>query len=128
MVAEGQPDAESDILEQVRALVGPATPIVAERALTTATSARAHGLQTLGHVLVAFDTNPHIDPHARAASGSRDLWDQLLRGAIRPTAALAQPPLLLAPQATGTADLPLRAVHARAARSSRLRPRWCASA
>lgn len=111
MVAEGQPDAESDILEQVRALVGPATPIVAELDMHGNISPRT---VALADVLVAFDTNPHIDPHARGVEAA-EIMHQLLRGAIRPTAALAQPPLLLAPQATGTADLPLRAVHARAA-------------
>jgi microcystin degradation protein MlrC len=68
----------------------------------------------LADVLVAFDTNPHVDPHARGVEATA-IMERLLRGAIRPTAAIAQPPLLLAPQATGTADLPLRALHQRAA-------------
>jgi microcystin degradation protein MlrC len=68
----------------------------------------------LADVLVAFDTNPHIDPYARGVEATA-IMERLLRGGIRPAAAIAQPPLLLAPQATGTADLPLRAVHERAA-------------
>jgi microcystin degradation protein MlrC len=111
MVTEAHPDAESDILERVRAVVGPDTPIVVELDMHGNISPRT---VELADVLVAFDTNPHVDPHARGLEAT-DLMERLLRGAIRPTAAIAQPPLLLAPQATGTADLPLRAVHQRAA-------------
>jgi microcystin degradation protein MlrC len=111
MVTEAQLDAESDILERVRAVVGPATPIVVELDMHGNISPRT---VELADVLVAFDTNPHVDPHARGVEAA-GIMERLLRGAIRPTAAIAQPPLLLAPQATGTADLPLRAVHLRAA-------------
>jgi microcystin degradation protein MlrC len=111
MVAESQLDAESDILEHVRALVGPDVPIVVELDMHGNIGPRT---VELADVLVAFDTNPHIDPHARGVEAAAIL-DRLLRGQIRPTAAIARPPLLLAPQATGTADLPLRAVHQRAA-------------
>jgi microcystin degradation protein MlrC len=112
MVTEAQLDAESDILARVRAVVGPETPIVVELDMHGNISPRT---VELADVLVAFDTNPHIDPHARGLEAA-DIMDQLLQGAIRPTAAFAQPPLLLAPQATGTADPPLRAVHQRAAK------------
>ncbi len=111
MVTEEQLDAESDILDRVRAVVGPDVPIVVELDMHGNISPRT---VELADVLVAFDTNPHVDPHARGAEAAA-IMEQLLRGAIRPTAAIAQPPLLLAPQATGTADLPLRAVHQRAA-------------
>jgi microcystin degradation protein MlrC len=111
MVAASQPDAERDILEQVRAIVGPDVPVVVELDMHGNISERT---VELADVLVAFDTNPHIDPHARGVEAAAIL-DRLLRGAIRPTAAYAQPPLILAPQSTGTADLPLRAVHERAA-------------
>jgi microcystin degradation protein MlrC len=111
MVTEAHPDAESHILEQVRAVVGPDMPIVVELDMHGNISPRT---VELADVLVAFDTNPHIDPHARGVEAA-EIMERLLRGAIRPAAAIAQPPLLLAPQATGTADLPLRAVHQRAA-------------
>jgi microcystin degradation protein MlrC len=110
MVTEAQLDAESDLLERVRAVVG-ATPIVVELDMHGNISPRT---VDLADVLVAFDTNPHVDPHARGVEAA-GIMERIVRGAIRPTAAFAQPPLLLAPQATGTADLPLRAVHQRAA-------------
>jgi microcystin degradation protein MlrC len=111
MVTGGQLDSESDILDHVRHLVGPDVRIVVELDMHGNIGPRT---VELADVLVAFDTNPHIDPHARGVEAAA-IMDMLLRGVIRPTAAIAQPPLLLAPQVTGTADLPLRAVHERAA-------------
>ncbi|GIV76679.1 MAG: microcystinase C [Litorilinea sp.] len=111
MVTEISLDTESHTLEAVRGVVGPDVPIVVVLDM--------HGnigrpTVELADVLIAFNTNPHVDPHARGLE-SAAVMAQLLQGEIRPTAALVQPPLLLAPQATGTDDLPLRAVHARAA-------------
>jgi len=111
MLTEARLDAESDILAHVRAVVGPHMPVVVELDMHGNISPRT---VALADVLVAFDTNPHIDPHARGVEAAA-IMEQLLRDAIHPTAAIAQPPLLLAPQATGTSDMPLRAVHARAA-------------
>lgn len=111
MVAEGERDVEGDLLARVRALVGPSTPIVVELDMHGNVSDRS---VALADVLVAFDTNPHIDAYERGAEAAA-IMARLLRGELRPAAALARPPLLLPPQATGTADEPLRAVHARAA-------------
>lgn len=111
MVAEGELDVEGDLLAHVRAVVGPSTPIVVELDMHGNLSERCVALADL---LVAFDTNPHSDPAERGRDAAA-LMARLLRGELRPTAALARPPLLLPPQATGTDDLPLRAVHARAA-------------
>lgn len=110
MVTTGQLDPESDILAQVRQVVGPDTPIVVELDMHGNISPRT---VTLADVLLAFDTNPHTDPHAKGLEAV-EMMARLLAGAVKPTAAYAHPPLLLAPQATGTADLPLRLVHARA--------------
>lgn len=112
MVTEGQLDPESDILAGVRRIVGPDAPIVVELDM--------HGNLSpatveLAEVLVAFDTNPHVDPHAKGLEAAA-MMARLLKQEIKPTAAYLHPPLLLAPQATGTADLPLRSVHERATR------------
>ncbi|OUC08166.1 hypothetical protein RY27_10595, partial [Litorilinea aerophila] len=111
MVAAISLDTASHTLDAVRGVVGPDVPIVVVLDM--------HGnigrpTVELADVLIAFNTNPHVDPHARGLE-SAAVMAQLLQGEIRPAAALVQPPLLLAPQATGTDDLPLRAVHARAA-------------
>lgn len=111
MVTDEHLDAESYILEAVRAVVGPDVPIVVELDMHGNISQRT---VELADVLVAFDTNPHIDPHARGVEAA-DILARILAGDLRPTAAYVQPPLLLSAQATGTADLPLRAVHERRA-------------
>lgn len=111
MVTENQLDPESDILAGVRRIVGPDIPLVVELDMHGNLSPRTI---ELADALVAFDTNPHVDPHAKGLEAVA-LMARLLRGEIKPTAAYRHPPLLLAPQATGTADPPLRAVHERAA-------------
>lgn len=111
MVTEERLDPESHILAEVRKIVGADTPVVVELDMHGNISPRT---VELADVLVAFDTNPHIDPHAKGLE-SVAVLARLLSGQVRPSAAIVQPPLIFAPQATGTADLPLRAVHARAA-------------
>src|SRR5690606_1671265 len=53
-------------------------------------------------------------PYERGVEAT-EILNRLLRAEIRPASASVHPPVLLAPQATGTDDLPLRIVHARAA-------------
>ena len=110
MVTEECLDAESDILERVRAVVGQDVPIVVELDM--------HGnigkaSVELADVLVGYDTNPHVDAYERGFECA-DILKRLLEGEINPTATSCQLPLILSPQATGTDDLPLRAVHDRA--------------
>ncbi len=111
MVAEGELDVEADIVSQARAIVGTATPIVVLLDMHGNISPR---LVELADVLLAYDTNPHIDGYARG-SEAVEIMAKLLRREIRPAAAYARPALLLPPQATGTDDMPLAAVHDRAA-------------
>lgn len=111
MVADDQLDPEADIVARVRSVVGDAVPVVVE--LDMHGNISPH-LVELADVLVAYDTNPHLDLFERGRE-SAQILDRIMRGAIKPTAAYAQPGVLLAAQLTGTADLPLSAVHARAA-------------
>ena len=111
MVAEGELDAEADIVAYVRAIVGGAAPIVVLLDMHGNISPR---LVELTDLLLAYDTNPHTDAYARGRDAAAMLA-RLLRREIRPTSALAQPALLLPAQCTGTAAAPLAAVHARAA-------------
>lgn len=110
MVAEGEEDVEGDLLAQVRGLVGPTTPIVVELDMHGNISDRT---VAIADVLVAFNTNPHIDSYERGIDAA-NILARLLRDGLRPAAAIARPGLLLAPQATGTDDLPLEAAHRRA--------------
>ena len=111
MVAEGELDAEADIVARARAQVGEAVPIVVLLDMHGNISPR---LVELADVLLAYDTNPHIDACERGAEAAA-IMARLLRREIRPTAAIARPALLLPAQSTGTAVPPLAQVHQRAA-------------
>jgi microcystin degradation protein MlrC len=111
MVTEDELDAESAILQAVRDVVGSEIPIVITLDMHGNISQRTVDLVD---VLIAFDENPHIDPYERGREAA-DVMERLLSGEVKPTAGYAHPPLILSPQATGTADLPLLAVHERAA-------------
>lgn len=111
MVAEGELDAEGDILARARALVGKAAPIVVLLDMHGNINPR---LVELADVLLAYDTNPHIDAYARGLEAA-DIMTRLLRRELRPTPAYARPALLLPAQGTGTAVPPLAPVHERAA-------------
>ncbi len=110
MVTESSLDAETDVVHQVREIVGPDVPIVVELDM--------HGnispdMVRAANVLVSYDTNPHIDAWERGYECA-EILGRILKGEIIPTAASVHLPILLSPQATGTDDLPLRAVHDRA--------------
>jgi len=111
MVAEGELDAEADILAQVRAIVGDEAPIVVLLDMHGNISPR---LVELADVLLAYDTNPHMDTYARGLEAA-EIMARLLRRELRPTAAIARPALLLPAQSTGTDAAPLALAHARAA-------------
>lgn len=111
MVAEGELDAETDIVARARHILGADTPIIV---LLDMHGNISPGLVEVADVLLAYDTNPHTDTHARGVEAV-DVMERLLRQEIVPTAAYARPALLLSPQSTGTDDEPLALVHARAA-------------
>jgi len=66
----------------------------------------------LADVILAYDTNPHLDGYPRGEEAA-DILDLLMRRAIEPTVSMVQSSLVLPPQATGTDDPPLRLVHER---------------
>jgi microcystin degradation protein MlrC len=110
MVTEHEQDPESDILARIREVVGPNCPVVVVLDMHGNISPR---MVDLASVLVAFDTNPHVDPYERGVEAVAILG-RLLEEKIEPVAAIVQPPVVYPPQRTGTDDLPLQAVHARA--------------
>ncbi len=111
MVAQGLLDAEADILAQARAIVGDEIPIVVLLDMHGNISPR---LVELADVLLAYDTNPHIDAYARGVDAAA-IMARLLRRELQPTSAYSRPALLLPAQSTGTEAAPLSSVHARAA-------------
>lgn len=99
MVAEGEPDADGAILARVRELIGPRRPLIATLDYHANVSPR---MAEAADALVAYRTYPHVDQRERGKDAAR-LAFEAARGNIRPTQALAKPPLLihLLPQETG---------------------------
>ncbi len=84
MVADGYPDAEGDLLMQVRATIGPDIPLLAELDL--------HGHMTqakfdAADALVYFKEYPHIDAVERAHEVF-DIAEQMLESGLKPTMAM----------------------------------------
>ena len=107
MVSETTLDAETDIAEAIRTIVGPDVPMIVELDM--------HGnigpaLAEQADILLGYDTTPHMDLRAKGLEAVAVL-EGLLAGRLRPATAVRNLPCLLAPQATDTSDLPLRAVH-----------------
>ncbi len=111
MAAEGELDPEGEILAGAREIVGAETPIVGLLDMHGNVSPR---LVELADVLLAYDSNPHLDSYERGVDCAESLA-RLLRREVVPCAAFARPPMLLPAQSTGTSDPPLALVHARAA-------------
>jgi microcystin degradation protein MlrC len=105
MVVEDEPDAESEILEAVRAVVGD-IPVAASLDLHGHITPRM--LQSAS-ILAGYHEYPHIDMYETGERAATMLLDTLA-GRMRPALALAKRPLLLSPVNARTTDGPLRRV------------------
>jgi microcystin degradation protein MlrC len=117
MVAEGQLDADGEIVHRLRQAIGPAFPIVVTLDLHGNISPR---LVENCDAAIAYRTCPHIDQREcgrRAAT----LLMRMLRGEVRPRQALAKPPLIVNIMVHDTSQQPLRAFM-EAARTLEQRP------
>ena len=73
----GSDDPDGELFERIRAIVGPAVPIVAVLDLHTNVSARMTAALS---AFVAYRSNPHIDLAERGAEAARHLHTLLRRG------------------------------------------------
>src|SRR5919112_997538 len=110
MVTEIDDDGDAYVLQAVRRIVGPDVPVVATLDLHANISPR---MVELADVLIGYDTYPHIDMAERAEEATAVLA-RLMRGEIRPTAALRKPPMLPTSQRMMTERMPMRALMERA--------------
>jgi microcystin degradation protein MlrC len=110
MVAEDFPDAEAEIVRRVREVAGADLPI----AVTLDLHANI-GQAMVGPVdiITTYDTYPHVDAAERAREAV-DLLVSTIQGEIRPTMALAKPPLMPVPQAIATGEGPFKTLFERA--------------
>lgn len=123
MVTDDLLDPEGDILRRVREVVGEEMPVVVEMDMHGNISPE---MTRLADAVVAFDTNPHIDAYVRGAEAA-SILRMILDGEIAPVVGIYQTRLLLAPQVTGTDDLPLRAAQELARRFEREEGTVCVS-
>ncbi len=96
MVVEDSLDGEGELLEGLRAIVGPDLPIM--------TTLDLHGNispKMIEHAtaFIGFKCNPHVDPHERAKEVAR-LMLRTLRGEVKPVMKLRPIPLLCPPFST----------------------------
>ncbi|MDQ3227257.1 MAG: M81 family metallopeptidase [Chloroflexota bacterium] len=106
MVTEIDDDGEGYLLQTARDVVGPHMPVVATLDLHANISSR---MVQLADVLIGYDTYPHVDMADRGEEAAAILA-RLMRGEMRPTAALRKPPMLPTSQRMMTGRMPMRAL------------------
>lgn len=89
MLTTGSKDPDGDFLERLRAAVGPDIPIVVTLDLHANVSAR---MAEAADVLIAYQTNPHVDMFERGEEAAHVLR-AILGGAAQPKSAFVKLPI-----------------------------------
>jgi microcystin degradation protein MlrC len=103
-VAAHQHDADGEIIERVRRLVG--NDVVIGVALDMHANV-SNRMVTNSTVINSYLTNPHVDPRMRGRQVA-DLAIATARGSIRPTIAFSALPVAINILRQGTEDMPMR--------------------
>ncbi len=90
MVVESYPDGDGEVLRRMRRALGSNFPIVSTLDHHTNVSEQMVAEST---ALVIYKTNPHIDQRQRGLQAAEILM-RTVRGEIKPTQALAKPPMI----------------------------------
>lgn len=103
-VSETWPDADGEFVRRVREVVGPDVPI--------GLALDMHGnisrqMVENADITTVYQTTPHLDAFSQALLCAR-LTIRMVRGEIRPTSAIAMPPLIVNILNQGTEDAPMR--------------------
>jgi microcystin degradation protein MlrC len=107
-------DADGEVVERVRQLVGADVPIGITYDMHANVSARMIEGATVANI---YMTNPHLDPRLRARQCA-DLIFRVVRGEIHPVMALEKPPLSVNILRQGTSDSPMKELVALAAEAA----------
>src|SRR3990172_12720750 len=91
MVAQSYPDADGEVLRRLRAAVGDRFPIVVTLDYHANVS---EALVERATAVVIYKTYPHVDQRERGVQAARILVETI-RGEIRPTTAIAKPPVII---------------------------------
>ena len=106
MVTEAHEDAEGDLAQAVRAVVGPNVPIVMTLDLhANVTRQMAENVSAI----IGFDTYPHCDMRQRGVEAV-DLIVRTIAGKVRPTMAWRQLPLVTMPPKQCTLREPMQSI------------------
>ncbi len=110
MVIRSFPDGDGEVARRVRALIGN-VPLVITHDFHANISEQ---LVAACDALVVYQTNPHVDQRQRGLRAA-ELIAATVRGAVRPTMALARPPMIwnILHQNTSRAPLAPLMLHAR---------------
>ncbi|HIJ55088.1 MAG TPA: M81 family metallopeptidase [Deltaproteobacteria bacterium] len=90
MMAEGFDDGEGELLEKIRAIVGPDMPIVAVLDLHSHITRKMLEHATM---LVGYQKYPHTDTYERGIEAA-ELITRIVQEAVSPVYAIEQPPIL----------------------------------
>lgn len=90
MVVESYPDGDGEVLRRMRQALGTDFPIVSTLDHHTNVSEQMVAEST---ALVIYKTNPHIDQRQRGLQAA-EILIRTVRGEIKPTQALAKPPMI----------------------------------
>ena len=102
MVTEELEDAEGDLIQAVREIVGETWIVTTLDLHANITAKMAH----YSDVIIGFDTYPHVDCYERGFEAGQLLFS-MNQGKIQPTMAYRQLPLLTAPPAQCTMKSPM---------------------
>lgn len=106
MAAEGDEDASGTVLAAVRGLVGADVPIVASLDMHANVTAK---MVEISDGLIGYHSNPHVDLFETGTKAMQLLID-IIRGAVKPTMALCQLPMIAPADKSVTIASPFREV------------------
>lgn len=106
MAADGQDDADGQLLARVRSLIGPTRPLIVSLDYHANVSSL---MVSETDALVAYRTYPHVDQRERGRKAGELAW-LAATGRIRPTQALSKPPLLIHLLAQETGREPIKSL------------------
>ncbi len=91
MVVDGYPEGDEEVVRRVRTAMGEDFPIVVTHDFHSNVS---HELVRLSDVLITYKENPHLDTKQRGIQAATIIAG-MVRGEIKPTQAMAQPPMIV---------------------------------
>jgi microcystin degradation protein MlrC len=113
MVTAQHPDADGEVLHQLRNVLGPNVPIIAT--LDFHANVSIHMVES-ADALIGYQTYPHVDQRQCGLAAAAMIIRQL-RDEIRPAMALVKPPLIINLLGQETEREPMRSLMERARRS-----------